>query len=168
MQATLQADEGNRIAKVVDVWCESPPVANWRDIVDDLAKLEEQDGGFSYHFVIGCHPDVAGDYTDEIEQQYIEAHRHPRCVGWGEIGLDYYNQPANEKQKEVLRRQLRLAVKSGADKAVRVPGFTSNVKSAHEDICGRQITIHTRKADEDILPILKEELPQDQRLHIHW
>lgn len=132
VQATLQADEGNRIAKVVDVWCESPPVANWRDIVDDLAKLEQQDGGFSYHFVIGCHPDVAGDYTDEIEQQYIEAHRHPRCVGWGEIGLDYYNQPANEKQKEVLRRQLRLAVKSGADKAVRLPGFASNVKSAHE------------------------------------
>lgn len=31
-----------------------------------------------------------------------------------------------------------------------------------------QITIHTRKADEDILPILKEELPKEQRLHIHW
>ncbi|GAA5975956.1 hypothetical protein JCM10908_005338 [Rhodotorula pacifica] len=146
VQATLQSDEGNRLAKAVDVWCESPPVSNWREIVDDLSGLEVEDGGLSYHFVVGCHPDVAGNYTDEIEKQYVEAHRHPRCVGWGEIGLDYYNQPASEKQKEVLRRQLRLAVQSGEDKA---------------------ITIHTRKADEDILPILKEELPVDQRLHIH-
>ncbi|BGP01323.1 Hydrolase [Rhodotorula toruloides ATCC 204091] len=142
VESTLQADSSNRISKVVDVWCEAPPVANWREVVEDLSALDN----LNYRFVIGAHPDVAQHYTDEMERTFVEAHKHPHCVGWGEIGLDYYNQPASEVQKEVLRRQLRLAVQSGQDKA---------------------ITIHTRKADADILPILKEEVPKEKRLHIH-
>ena len=67
---------------------------------------------------------------------------HPRCVGWGEIGLDYHydNSPRNIQQ-HVFIRQLRHAVK-----------------------LAKPLTIHTREADEDTLRILKEEVPKDHRV----
>jgi TatD DNase family protein len=67
---------------------------------------------------------------------------HPRCVGWGEIGLDYhYDLSPREIQQDVLKRQLRAAVK------LRKP-----------------LTIHTREADDDILRILKDEVPKDHKV----
>ena len=60
--------------------------------------------------------------------------QHPRCVGWGEIGLDYhYTLSPKETQQEVLVRQLRHAVR-----------------------LGKPLTIHTREADADIERIFGE------------
>jgi Tat protein secretion system quality control protein TatD with DNase activity len=68
--------------------------------------------------------------------------KHPRCVGWGEIGLDYhYDNTPRELQQAVLTRQLRQAVK-----------------------LGKPLTIHTREADEDIERILKQEVPKDYKV----
>jgi TatD DNase family protein len=73
----------------------------------------------------------------------LEAMQHPRCVGWGEIGLDYhYDLSERSKQREILIRQLRLAVR-----------------------LGKPLTIHTREADEDILRILKQEVPVDYKVN---
>jgi TatD DNase family protein len=66
---------------------------------------------------------------------------HPRCVGWGEIGLDYhYDNSPREIQRDVLVRQLRHAVR-----------------------LGKPITIHTREAEEDTEWILKAEVPVDHK-----
>ncbi|GAA5823245.1 hypothetical protein JCM3770_000095 [Rhodotorula araucariae] len=141
--ATLQADESHKLAACVDVYCEGADMAHWAATVSALSDVP----GLSYHFVAGAHPHEAKNYTDELEAKFLEAHKHPRCVGWGEIGLDYhYDNSPREVQQDVLRRQLRTAIASDPNKA---------------------ITIHTREADDDILRILTEELPRDQRLHIH-
>ena len=67
---------------------------------------------------------------------------HPRCVGWGEIGLDYhYDNSPREIQQHTFIRQLRQAVK-----------------------LAKPLTIHTREADEDTFRILKEEVPKDHRV----
>jgi hypothetical protein len=78
----------------------------------------------------------------QVEAQILEAMRHPRCVGWGEIGLDYHymNSPA-DVQQEVFRRQLKHAVQ-----------------------LGKPLTIHTREADDDVERILKEEVPQEHKV----
>ncbi|GAA5821318.1 hypothetical protein JCM11251_004569 [Rhodosporidiobolus azoricus] len=133
---------------VVDVWCEAPMTSSWREVVDLLSELKKEDPtALNYHFVVGCHPHEAKNYNDELEKSFLDAHAHPRCVGWGECGLDYhYDNSPRDVQKDILRRQLRTALKSGQNKA---------------------ITIHTREADDDILQILKEELPKEQRIHIH-
>ena len=56
---------------------------------------------------------------------------HPRCVGCGEIGLDYhYNNSPRNVQQRVFARQLRAAVS-----------------------LGKPLTIHTREADEDTADI---------------
>ena len=72
----------------------------------------------------------------------LEAMKHPRCVGWGEIGLDYhYDNSPREIQQEVFTRQLRQAVK-----------------------LGKPLTIHTREAEEDTERIMKAEVPKDHRV----
>ncbi|GAA5855491.1 hypothetical protein JCM8547_007858 [Rhodosporidiobolus lusitaniae] len=132
---------------VVDVWCEAPMRVNWKEVVGQLSELKKEDpNGLNYYFVVGAHPNAATGYSDELEASYLEAYSHPLCVGWGEIGLDYHYDSPKEAQHEVLRRQLRIAVKAGLNKA---------------------ITIHTREADSDILEILTSELPKEQKLHIH-
>ena len=68
--------------------------------------------------------------------------QHPRCVGWGEIGLDYhYDNSPRELQQEVFRRQLRLAVN-----------------------LNKPLTIHTREAEGDTERILQEEVPVDHQV----
>lgn len=72
----------------------------------------------------------------------LEAMSHPRCVGWGEIGLDYhYDNSPRDIQQSIFRRQLRQAVR-----------------------LGKPLTIHTREAEEDTERILKEEVPKHHRV----
>lgn len=72
----------------------------------------------------------------------LTAMSHPRCVAWGEIGLDYhYDNSPRPLQQSVLRRQLLHAVK------LEMP-----------------IVIHTREAEEDTEAILKECVPREHRV----
>ncbi|QHT45099.1 TatD family hydrolase [Halobacillus sp. ACCC02827] len=84
---------------------------------------------------VGWHPVDAVDMTEE-DLEWIESLTdHPKVVALGEMGLDYHwdKSPA-EVQKEVFRKQIRLA------KKVKMP-----------------IIIHNREATDDIVEILKEE-----------
>lgn len=76
----------------------------------------------------------------------LEAMEHPRCVGFGEIGLDYhYDNSPRDVQQTVFIRQLRHAVR-----------------------LGKPLTIHTREADSDIERILKAEVPQNHRVSLPY
>lgn len=140
--------EGRKVESIVDVWCEAPVVKSWKTFADSALKAEDREsiwGGMNYWFVMGVHPHDAKLYTDEVEEDILEAMTHPRCVGWGEIGLDYhYDNSPREVQRTVFARQLRQAVK-----------------------LGKPLTIHTREADADTERILKEEVPTDHKIHIH-
>ncbi|KAI0058157.1 Metallo-dependent hydrolase [Artomyces pyxidatus] len=139
---------GHKVEAIVDVWCEAPVQKVWREIADSALTTEgrEKDwGGIEYWFVMGVHPHEAKHYTDEVERDILEAMTHPRCVGWGEMGLDYhYDNSPREQQKAVFTRQLRHAVR-----------------------LGKPLTIHTREADDDTEQILKAEVPKDHKIHIH-
>ncbi|MCL7749284.1 TatD family hydrolase [Halalkalibacter alkaliphilus] len=91
-----------------------------------------------YEFIyaaVGWHPVDAIDMTDEHLQWLEELSSHPKVVALGEMGLDYHwDKSPKEIQKEVFRKQIRLA------KKVQLP-----------------IIIHNREADQDIVNILKEE-----------
>lgn len=85
--------------------------------------------------VVGWHPVDAIDCTEE-DLKWIESlAQHPKVVGIGEIGLDYYwDKSPKETQQELFRKQIRLAQK------VDLP-----------------IVIHNRDATADVVRILKEE-----------
>ncbi|KAJ7191663.1 hypothetical protein GGX14DRAFT_481237 [Mycena pura] len=94
---------------------------------------------------MGVHPHQAKHYTDAVEADIMEAMAHPRCVGWGEMGLDYhYDTSPRPIQREVFARQLRCAVR-----------------------LNKPLTIHSREASEDTERILKQEVPKDHKIHIH-
>lgn len=146
--STSSPEPHHSVDILIDVWCEAPIDPKWKEMAD--SALEEQSraalwGGVEYWFLMGIHPHNASQYTDAVEEDIINAMQHPRCRGWGEIGLDYHymNSPA-EVQKTVLRRQLKHAV-----------------------ALSKPITIHTREADEDIERIMKEEIPKDHKIHVH-
>jgi len=141
--------DGHSVEAIVDVWCEAPVrKKTWREIADSALDEEKRRvdwGGLEYWFVMGVHPHDAKLYSDKVEQDILEAMSHPRCVGWGEIGLDYhYDNSPREVQQEVFTRQLRQAVR-----------------------LSKSLTIHTREAEEDTERILKEVVPKDHQIHVH-
>jgi TatD DNase family protein len=78
------------------------------------------------------------EYLEQMSSS-LQAMEHPRCVGWGEMGLDYhYDNSPREIQREVFARQLRHAVR-----------------------LNKPLTIHTREAEEDTERILKEIVPKE-------
>ncbi|KAH9924096.1 hypothetical protein B0H21DRAFT_781442 [Amylocystis lapponica] len=99
----------HNVEAIVDVWCEAPVQRVWKSIADSaLTEQERRDswGGLQYYFV------MASQYTDAVENEIIDAMAHPRCVGWGEIGLDYhYDNSPRDIQQAVFIRQLQHAVR---------------------------------------------------------
>jgi TatD DNase family protein len=89
----------------------------------------------------GVHPHDASGYTESTERLLEELlARNTRMIALGEIGLDFhYNHSPQDIQKDVFRRQLRLA---------------GRLK--------RPVIIHTRSADTETVAILREELADTQ------
>jgi TatD DNase family protein len=86
---------------------------------------------------IGVHPHDAKLFDDAAERLLLSlVEQSKRVIAWGEIGLDYhYDHSPRETQREVFRRQLRLA------RGQNLP-----------------VVIHSRDADDDTIAILREEL----------
>lgn len=83
----------------------------------------------------GWHPVDAIDMTEKELNWIEELSKHPKVVALGEMGLDYHwDKSPKDVQKEVFRKQIRLA------KKLDMP-----------------IIIHNREATEDIIKILQEE-----------
>lgn len=104
-----------------------------RKTIERAMQLIEQ-----YEFiyaVIGWHPVDAIDCTDEDLAWIEELASHPKVVGIGETGLDYYwDKSPKDIQKHWFRKQIHLAQK------LNLP-----------------IIIHNRDATGDVVEILKEE-----------
>lgn len=105
---------------------------------DRLTITKAMELAEQYDFIYACvgwHPVDAIDMTEDDLIWIEELASHPKVVAIGEMGLDYYwDKSPREIQKEVFRKQIRLA------KKVKLP-----------------IVIHNRDATSDIVEILKEE-----------
>jgi len=86
-------------------------------------------------FTAGVHPNHAQDQDDfDNLDAYRNAVDHPRCVGIGEAGLDYFYDRADPaRQMASFRAQLTIALETGLP-----------------------IVIHSRDADEDMAATLEE------------
>ena len=84
---------------------------------------------------VGIHPHDAKVATEEHFARLDELAKHPRVIGWGEMGLDYYyDHSPRDMQQQVFRRQL------GQARAAKLP-----------------IVIHCRDAWADCLAILEKD-----------
>jgi TatD DNase family protein len=85
---------------------------------------------------IGIHPHEADQHADLGEGALLEAANHPRVIGIGESGLDYYYDKSDRAvQQQLFRTHIAVARKTGLP-----------------------IIIHTRDAEADTLAILADEL----------
>ena len=95
----------------------------------------------------GIHPHNAKYYhTSGLEDKVLEGLQHPKCVAFGEIGLDYSNHSPSDPQtqKDILRQQLQLVVPFG-----------------------KPVVLHCRDAEQDLFEILSQHLPRDWFIHLH-
>ena len=112
------------------------------DVICIGTRLTHQDGprklaesAENIWFTAGVHPNHAQDQEDYANlDAYRAAVDHPRCVGIGEAGLDYFYDRADpERQMASFRAQLTIALETGLP-----------------------IVIHSRDADEDMANTLEE------------
>lgn len=103
---------------------------------ETIPKAIEMAENYDYIYAaVGWHPVDAIDMTDRELEWLEELSAHPKVVALGEMGLDYHwDKSPKEVQKDVFRKQIRLA------KKVNLP-----------------IIIHNREATEDIIHVLQEE-----------
>lgn len=84
---------------------------------------------------VGIHPHNAGEAPLPTPEAIAAEADHPRIIGIGESGLDYfYDKAPRDAQAENFRRHIRAA-----------------------RIAGLPLVIHARQADDDILAILRAE-----------
>ena len=84
---------------------------------------------------VGVHPHNAGELPVPTPAEIVAETGHPRVIGIGESGLDYfYDKAPRDLQQASFRAHIRAA-----------------------QLCGLPLCIHAREADDDIAAILREE-----------
>ena len=133
--AVIERARSAGVSKIINVGFDAE--GNWEALA--LAK--------QYDFIwctMGIHPHLANEWNDYVEGTIEDAiKKEDRIVGIGEAGLDYFkNFQSKELQKEVFKRQIRLAKKHDLP-----------------------IIIHCREAFDDCLFLLKEGGSQKALFH---
>ena len=85
---------------------------------------------------VGIHPHEADAHADLGAQALLDATAHPRVIGIGETGLDFYY---DHSDREVQRRLFRMHI--GVARETGLP-----------------LIVHTRDAEDDTASILAEEM----------
>jgi TatD DNase family protein len=104
--------------------------SEWADVI---ATAERESDVWA---TVGIHPHEADEHADLGEAALLEAAHHPRVIGIGETGLDYfYDHSDRQVQQDLFRTHIRVGRETGLP-----------------------LIIHTRNAEEDTARILSEEM----------
>jgi TatD DNase family protein len=104
--------------------------SEWDDVV---AAAESEPDVWA---TVGIHPHEADKHPDVDTAKLVARAAHPRIVGIGESGLDYYYDHSDRDRQRA--------------------SFRSHIAAARET--GLPIVVHTRDAEEDTATILREEM----------
>jgi len=85
---------------------------------------------------VGIHPHEAEQELLESPQPLIDAAQHPKVVGIGETGLDYYYEHSPRAQQ--------------------IANFRAHIEAARRTAL--PVIVHTRDADDDTIAVLREEM----------
>lgn len=96
-----------------------------------IALADTHDGVWA---TVGIHPHEADEHPDTDAATLIAAAQHPRVIGIGETGLDYYYDKSDRDRQKA--------------------SFRSHIIAARAT--GLPLIVHTRDAEADTLELLKE------------
>jgi TatD DNase family protein len=85
---------------------------------------------------VGIHPHEADEHPDIDAAKLIAAAQHPRVIGIGETGLDYYY--------------------DHSDRAQQRKSFRAHIAASRET--GLPLIVHTREAEADTAAIIRDEM----------
>lgn len=85
---------------------------------------------------VGTHPHNADEELDVTADQLVEIAQHPKCIGIGEAGLDYYY--------------------DNSPREAQAQGFLTHIAAARE--AELPLVIHSRSAESDTARILEDEM----------
>lgn len=85
---------------------------------------------------VGIHPHEADEHPHIDTAKLVERAQHPRVVGIGETGLDYYYDHSDRDRQQ--------------------KSFRSHIVAARDT--GLPLIVHTREAEEDTISIMREEM----------
>ncbi|WP_340265341.1 TatD family hydrolase [Sphingobium mellinum] len=100
------------------------------------AVLETAERETDVWATVGIHPHEADEHPHVDTAKLVERAAHPRVVGIGETGLDYYYDHSDRQQQQA--------------------SFRAHIAAARDT--GLPLIVHTRDAEEDTLSILREEM----------
>ncbi len=101
---------------------------------DDVIGVAEREG--DVWASVGVHPHDADTHAEVETATLVERAAHPRVVGIGETGLDfYYDRSDRDRQRA---------------------SFRAHIAAARET--GLPLIVHTRDAEEDTVSILRDEM----------
>lgn len=87
------------------------------------------------YFSVGVHPsEVRASYDETTLMTWA---KHPRCIAFGETGLDFYRSPSAEAM------------------TLQINAFRSHIRAALR--AQKPLIVHTRQAQEATIRVLKEE-----------
>jgi TatD DNase family protein len=89
----------------------------------------------SVYCTVGTHPHNAAEEAHVTADDLVELSQHPKVIGIGEAGLDYFYDKA--------------------PRDLQAKGFRTHIEAARRT--GLPLVIHAREADDDIAAILREE-----------
>lgn len=104
--------------------------SEWQDII---ATAEQSEDVWAS---VGIHPHEAEGHMDLSAHELLEVARHPKVVGLGETGLDYFYERSSRTAQQIL--------------------FRRHIAVARE--LGLPLIVHTRDAEADTAAIFEEEL----------
>ncbi len=103
---------------------------------DEVVGLAESES--DVWATVGIHPHEADAHPDVDTAKLVKRAAHPRIIGIGETGLDYYYEHS--------------------DRGNQQKSFRSHIAASRET--GLPLIVHTRDAEEDTAAILAEEMEQ--------
>ncbi len=102
---------------------------------------------------VWCSAGVHPLYSDQGPHDWQALRRvalHPKCVAWGELGLDnHYDKPVKSIQRQVLDEHLAF------------------IEGCRDDGIDLPIVLHCRKAFDELIPILRETSLDRSRFVFH-
>lgn len=126
-QAVLERARSAGVAAMLNI---STRRSEWDEVIG-LAEVEAD-----VWASVGIHPHEADSHPDVQTAHLVERAAHPRVVGIGESGLDYYY--------------------DHSDRSAQRASFRAHIAAARET--GLPIIVHTREAEADTYEILSEEM----------
>lgn len=102
----------------------------WADVIAGAERFAD------VFATVGIHPHEADGHPDIDTAKLVQAARHPRVIGIGETGLDYFYDKSDREQQ---RR-----------------AFRSHIAASRET--GLPLIVHTRDAEDDTISILGDEV----------